>query len=150
MVIFEGHSFTFCPHVEVFTLSEQKLENVSHSRPQDRMLDDGRSSMFLHSNQKGWSDVLLKRASHHLHVFCITATSLNSNRLFSLVLLAIWYAVILDHYDDKHKNHLPSSPAFFTSLLLLLSPSIIQPPHSSRKWMAKRGTVISLSCSVSE
>lgn len=86
------------------------------------MLDVGKSSVFSRSNQKGWSDVLVKRASHHLHVFCITATPLNFCCLFSLALLAIWYALIHDHRDDKYEN-ISSSALFIPSLSALLHPS---------------------------
>lgn len=113
------------------------------------MLDVGKSSIFSHPNQKGWSDVLVKRASHHLHVFCVTATPLNNCRLFSLALLAIWYALIHDHRDDKHEN-ISLSAFFIPSLSALLHPSsssFVSPsfnPHivCANGWR-KGGTLIS-------
>lgn len=113
-------------------------------RPQDRMWDVGKSCIFSHSHQKWWNDVLVKTASHNLHVFCIT-TPLNScPPLFSLALLATWYVLIHDHRDDKPDkyicicffHHVLFSPLYSSSLSFVsLS---FSPSYSLHKWMTKR------------
>lgn len=112
--------------MEVFTPSGKKsFRSLSHWRPQDRMLDVGERRIFSHSHQKGWSDVLVKTASRHLHVFCITPP-FNFCPLFSLALLATWYALIHDHCDDKHIiSQSLLSPSFNPYIGELLSPVLL-------------------------